>query len=363
MKNFTKVLFCLLIILVFIQVNVKAQNEEDFNNGNLKLVHDSLIIDKKKIDKLEKQIQQSLPQDLNPQVKISDSGDKNGDGKTDATTRTIYTHLDLTEIGMNRFIATQSFPPVSGTFPGTKITYTASISRPYISVRPNVLRASFTIYVSTSENNHYVIPVSPYLTYDLSYIYLSDIRAWFINFPELINNLNIPEMVKVMIIDQFNMLNLVIYPGKIINEANYLVPPYLNLWISDFIIGSQCMDRVLRLTLGVEVNAEPPYFNCQWLKRGPWMLSLRFYSGVETTLRKLKIWDVEDGWENDINIFMNKGTWTGQIDYPNPASVTTYFIIGVFSSPFGEYVRKWSLGFNTATYMTWFQANYRGGLN
>lgn len=364
MKNFTKVFFCLMLLLNYCQLETYAQDGHEFSSGNITLVQDSLIIDKQKINELEKKIQRSLPQDLKPQVKISDGSiDSRDDGKTDATTRTIFTQFDLTEIGINRFIATQSFPPVSGTFPGTNITYTASISRPYVTVRNGSMRANFTIYVSTSENNNYVIPVSPYLTIDLSYIYLTDIRAWMINFPTLINGLNIPQMIKDMIIEKYNTMNLVIYPGKILDEANNFVPPYLNIWISDFIIGFQCMDRVMRLNLGVEVNAEPQYFHCQWMKRGVGQLSLRFYGGVKTTLKTFQVVVGEDHYIYDVNMNIEKGEWTPQIDHTEYACVCNFFIKALFVSPYGEYVRVWLLGFNTATYNTWFDTNYRGGLN
>ncbi len=371
MKNFIKVLFCLLMLYGYIHPGTHAQDKKDISTGYLVPVRDSLVIDKQKIKNFEKQLQQSLPKEMNPKVTFGGDGKdsindelENGQGEIiDAVTRTINANVDLTEIGINRFIAAQSFPPISGTFPGTNITYTAWITRPYVTLRSNQFRANFTLYVTTSENNNYVIPLNPNLRLDPAFITLSDITAFLDNFPALIESLSIPQMVKDMIIDKYNSLNLRIYPNRLLIAANNLVPPGFNIWITNLGAGYEILDRVLRINMSVTVNAEPPYFNCQWLKREPWKLSLRFYAGVQTTLLSFQVIIGQDHHIYDVNWFINKGEWTGRFDYPEPAYVTTYFIKTRFASPFGEYIRTWSLGFNTATYWTWFQANYRGGIN
>ncbi len=364
MKNFIKVTFCLLLILACSFEGIRSQDDINNSPGNLIHVKDSLIIDNQKINKLEKQIQQSLPQDLKPNVNIESINEQN-DADSYGTERLIKTEFELTERAINRFIAGQNFPPISGTFPNTNITYTASISRPFITIRNNTFRAAFTIFVSTSEGYNYVIPLNPNLIIHTGNYSLTYIRAWLYYFPDLINSLNIPPMIKSMIIDRYNDLNLVLYPSLLLKTANNSIPNHIWLAISDFWFGYTLMDRKLKLTFSIEIESRPPDFEMQWLKRGPYKLSLRFYSSVETNLKYWRLYQVSGSTLNEghTSILIPKDSYTGQMDVYENTAEKNYFVDAIFSSYFGYYVRQYRFCFCTTHYNNWFNPTLVNQLN
>lgn len=351
MKNFIKVIFCLLLLMGYISPGTQAQDKKDISTGYLVPVHDSLVIDKQKIKSFEKELEDRLPKEIHPKVKIHDNSEnysKNSDGdeEVDVVTRTIYAHALITELGINRFIATQSFPPLTGTFPGTNITYTVSISRPYVTLRQNSFRANFTIYVTTSENNNYVIPVNPNLRLDPQFVTLSEIKAFLENFPALIQALSIPQMIKDMIIERYNSLNLVIYPNKILEAANQLVPSYFNIVITDIGGGYQILDRKLRLNFSVTVNSEPPHFIVQRNTSNDGIVRFRILSNIRTKLFKVHIGDANGPGEEvefTYDEWIDKNIWSREINTGHFIAPGTYYFRIIFKSDFGEYGRQYQL--------------------
>jgi len=361
MKKSIKDISFLVLVFMISTLNIYSQSESK-QIQTIKLKEDSLIISNENKSQIERNIQKSLPTYLNPKVDLSKTteGDSNGDGEVEVTTRTINMSVDIAEIAINRFIATQNFPPVSGTFPNTNITYTAWISRPFVTLRANHFRANFTIYVQTSEPAFYVIPVNPDLRLDPAFVTLSEVRAWLENFPALINSLNIPQMIKDMIIQQYNNLNVIIYPNRLLDMANNLIPQYLNIWITDMGGGYAISNRALRLNFSITVNAEPPFFAFQSLTVPEGLFQFKGHSNVKTILHEVRLYGLNGKeWQHVYDIDIEKDTWSGVVNTGQYLSYSVYFFYAYFRSPYGEYIRK----FEFSNSSQWEYMGYLGGIN
>lgn len=101
------------------------------------------------------------------------------------------------------------------------------------------------------------------------------------------------------------------------------------------------------------------------MKRGPWLLSIRFGASVATTVKQVTVYNgagIQIYSNTSLNLAIDKGGISGQIDLSNIA-VTSYYVTVLFHSSYGEYARVFAFIFDTATYNTWFNSSQTASLN
>ncbi len=94
------------------------------------------------------------------------------------------------------------------------------------------------------------------------------------------------------------------------------------------------------------------------MKRGPWLLSVRFNGSVATSIKQVYIYNDQGQTvynNTNLNSSISKGGYSSQIDMGYIA-VANYVVVVLFHSQYGEYARLYQFTFNTATYNTWFSA-------
>ncbi len=135
-----------------------------------------------------------------------------------AQDRNISADLQINASAINRYIASQTFPTLSGTASG--YSYSISITTPVVQLSTNSATVQFTIMANTSAGN-YSYTVQPTFTIPNLSVSLSQIIAVIQSFDNIINNRSdIPSWLKPIIINGYNNLNLMVYPSKILDYAN-----------------------------------------------------------------------------------------------------------------------------------------------
>lgn len=278
-----------------------------------------------------------------------------------ASDRTISFDVEISQQAINRFIASQTFPHLYGEYFDPKwgsIEYEVWITTPTVTLGTNSAKVSFTLTAWTSLWGTVVIPVNPSITIPSGAISTSQVYAVMVNFPDFINgNPNLQPWLKSIIISGYNSLQLTTYPTRILDQANSVVPNTVDAQVIDFGLAWAALPQKLKFTVSAIVRANPPTFAGQWLKRGPYLLSVRFGANVASTVKRITVhWGQgSEVYRNEnANFSVSKGGYTAQIDVGGYYSTAVYYVTVLFGSNNGQYLRRYALSFNTATYNTWF---------
>ncbi|MFZ2323579.1 MAG: hypothetical protein WAV89_07780 [Ignavibacteriaceae bacterium] len=229
--------------------------------------------------------------------------------------RTISMDVDVTSTAINRFIAAQTFPTLTGSASG--YTYTISITKPIIQLNINSASVQFTINAITSAGN-FSFNVQPTIIIPPLNVSVSQIMATLEGFDDLINaSLDIPSWLKPIIIAGYNNLNLIIYPSKLIDYANTAVPDFINVQVIDIGISFAVLPNLLRFTLSAVVHGEPPVMQCEWMIPTAHQISIRFKSNVGTKVKQVRIWNSlseEIYSSTNLNISISKNGYSASIN-------------------------------------------------
>lgn len=377
-----KVYIILIFFLIALSINTRSQEKQpsekkdkkEYVSPQIKAPPDYVIqeIIKKKSLKYNRKIIPRHEDNQQNRIPPSNKNTNKSEGNRinpDAN-RCIDVTFDISQNAINAFVSRVTFPHFTGTFPNTNITYETWISTPYITLHDCELKANFTIYVITFdgiEYHEYVIPVSPDLIiYEQGYSF-QEIRAFIVYLPELINGLNIPQIVKDLIIQKYEDLDLPMYPGRLLELANSYVPPYMWLNFYDYFVTWGVLEGKMRLYGAIWVETRARFFHSMWLKRAPWRCSFRFFSNVDTYLKYFKVYNIlgEEVDGQTLNMHINKDSWTERIDLAFNYNEQYYYVRAYFSSPYGIYMREWEFGFFAASedYWKWFGMGYIRGIN
>lgn len=285
---------------------------------------------------------------------------------TSAQSRTVSVDLNVTATGINRFLEDQTYPILQGESSEEGYFYIITMTKPVVQLTTNSATVLFTINASTDAGT-YAFNVQPTISIPNLSITATEVIAVLEEFSALINaRSDIPSWLKPIIIDGYNNINLVMYPSKLIDYANSAVPDFINVEVTDIGLAFAIVPGALKFTLSVVAVGTPPTFTAQWMKRGVGQLSIRFGSDVHTTVKQVRIYNF-NGDElynnNNENKDLPNDSYCTQIDPSNYFGVTYYSITVLFHSPYGDYVRKYTFKFDTATYNTWFTTTYASGIN
>lgn len=282
-----------------------------------------------------------------------------------ATNRTISIDLELTSDGINRYIAGQTFPTLNGTAPGGQ-TYTITISPPLVQFSPGSAKVQFTIKAITSVGT-FSYTVEPTILIPSTSISTSQVNAFLQGFDGLINSIEeIPSWLKPIIINGYNNLNLVVYPSKLIDYANSMIPDYLKIQVVDISFSWAALEGKLKFTLAVVVEGSPGIYTAEWLKPGPYEIRFRFGADVASNVKMVRFYALNGSeiWRNDnLNWSIPKGGHSQEHYISCCISVGSYYMTVFFTSPYGQYVRNYYFTYNTATYNVWFPMTLGSSIN
>ncbi len=278
--------------------------------------------------------------------------------------RTISASVQVTATAINRFIAAQTFPTLNGS--ASEYTYNVFITNPVVQLNTNSATVQFTIQANTSAGN-YTFNVQPTITIPNLNVTASQIIATLQAFESLINlRTDIPSWLKPVIVSGYNNLNLVIYPSKLIDYANSTVPDFITIQVTDIGLALSVTPGIMTFTISAVVQGTPPSFTAQWMGTGGGFVSIRFGSSVATTVKQVKVYSSvpQEVYANtNQNLPISKGGYSTQINISNYLSVGQYYIVVVFQSPIGEYLRRYGLPFGLRNNNIWYDAGLISSIN
>ncbi|MDR3668382.1 MAG: hypothetical protein P4L35_16180, partial [Ignavibacteriaceae bacterium] len=113
------------------------------------------------------------------------------------------------------------------------------ITPPVVQLNTNSATVQFTIIANTSIGN-YSFTVQPTFTIPNLDVSLSQITAIIQQFDTIINNRSdIPSWLKPIIIAGYNNLDLTIYPSKLLDYANSMIPNWADIHVTDIVSGAE----------------------------------------------------------------------------------------------------------------------------
>jgi hypothetical protein len=122
----------------------------------------------------------------------------------------------------------------------------------------------------------------------------------------------------------------------------------------------------MTFTISAVVQGTPPLFTAQWMQTGGGYASIRFGSSVATTVKQVKVYNSlsQEVYANtNQNLPISKGGYSTQINISNYLSVANYYIVVVFQSPIGEYLRRYGFGFGLGQNNIWYDAGLISSVN
>lgn len=277
--------------------------------------------------------------------------------------RAVSIEYQINASTINRFIASQTFPTLTGTY--SSYSYNISITPPVVQLNTNSATVQFTIIANTSIGN-YSFTVQPTFTIPNLDVSLSQITAIIQQFDTIINNRSdIPSWLKPIIIAGYNNLDLTIYPSKLLDYANSMIPNWADIHVTDIGVSFAVIPNAIDFTFTPTILGTPPSFSCQWLKPRPQLMYLRFNSTVATTIYQVGVYNSlgKQVYQNlNLNSDISKDGTSSQIGIGYLAT-GNYYIYVLFHSDKGEYARYYYLSYDTDNYNTWFTATLGSSLN
>jgi hypothetical protein len=267
---------------------------------------------------------------------------------------TVSVDLQVDATAINRFIASQTFPTLTGSVSGN--TYSISITTPVVKLSPGSATVQFTILANTSAGN-YSFTVNPTFTIPNLSVSLTQVVAEIQQFDVLINSMtNIPSWLQPIIISGYNNLNLMVYPSKMLDYANSAVPAFMSIQVTNIAISFAVIQGALDFTIAATVLGTPPVFTAQWLTNGNY-INIEFGANIATTATQVVVFNSigQKIYENtNLNLSIPKGGVSTAFNATMNASTGVYYYIQVlFDSPYGEFARDFEFTFWPTPIWTW----------
>lgn len=231
--------------------------------------------------------------------------------------QTITGTFEVDESAVNGFIAIQysqpSFPrEFSGSIGG--FTYRLLLGQPRVEFVPNFMRMRAHLRAETNIGNFdWDITPSIYINNSIS---LEDVVALLQNFPQYVNTYlaNAPQWLRDVIIQHYQDLNLLVYPGKILEFAESFVPEFLAIEVSN--IGLDpivSMQGKVSITAFLTVTGIQPWYPGYTMNRN----FFKVRSNVRVTVTNVTFYNASLGitfWD-----------WSGNVSIPKNGETTFQF--------------------------------------
>jgi len=280
-----------------------------------------------------------------------------------ATERTITSYFEVEEYAVNRIIA-QEYDPGSFEYSGTvgSYTYHLMMGQPEVNFEQNQMNMQATLTAETNVGNYsWTISPSIYVNYSIS---ISQVIALLESFPAYVNTYlaNAPQWLRDVIISHYEDLELTVYPAKVLDYTESMVPDYIAFSVKDVTVSVQSLPEVLQIGLGIVVEGTPASFTVETRNQ----TKLRISSNVETTVKKVQIYATQAGeiWSNSNSVTIpQNGSYTYSFPDLGVANTQGGRTIRIyFENPYNQLVRIYDcyyLWHNNE----WIAHPYLGGIN
>ncbi len=210
---------------------------------------------------------------------------------------TISLYFEQTEDALSTLFRTQGFPHPLGNHDGDD--YDIYLWNPAIDIEPGTVNFNFTIYADI------VIAGTP-IQYDYLFniplnipsgeLSITGIITFLEGIPAQINGMDGPQWVKDIIIDEYEGLELTVYPNSLLEDANASIPELMDITVGDIAFTWEASTDLLRFSLTVEVVGNSPWINGQWKEiTGTARYDVRFNSNVEEEVLFVGIYNILGG--------------------------------------------------------------------
>lgn len=246
----------------------------------------------------------------------------------------------ITEDAINNSLYVQNNIPATfnGTFEGISYDMTANVQ---VKLKENQITARLIISGLFNEGSEleedFVWIVSPSVRIPDISISTQKVIGFLEDIPNLIEEQEGPQFLKDIIIEAFEDLALEMYPKKLLEESNDLIPEFLDIEIKDIEFAFEVALKQLRLTVTIVSEVEAGRF---WIV-GNQNNGFTVHSTIETSIIDIEVYALNgdlinysrnnnyDDWK------ISKGGFI-QVSTSNLASAR--YVIGIlFASPFGWY--------------------------
>lgn len=270
-----------------------------------------------------------------------------------ATPRNVSAQVQINATAINRFLAAQTYPQLSGT--GSGGTYNISMSTPVVQISPGSAMVYIT-FIASAGGSTYTIPVQPTITIPNLSVSTSSIIARLQEFEGWINSrTDIPAWLRQIIISGYNDLDLTMYPSKLIDYANSLVPEFVDIEVSDIGLTFSAIEDALQFTLTSTVEGNPPVYYVEWNRIYSNNVYLRFKSNVATEVKQVRVFeDLGASWENNsLSVAIPKNGSSEELNIGVWSNIYVKIRV-LYHSIYGDYMREYEASFlgSSATWHT-----------
>jgi len=278
-------------------------------------------------------------------------------------TRTFSMDYQVTAAAINRYLASQTFPTLSGSY--SSYTYNITITKPFVQLNTNSATVQFTIQANTSIGN-YIFTIQPTFTIPNLGVSLSQITAVIQQFDVIINaRADIPSWLKPIIINGYNNLNFIVYPSKLLDYANTQVPNWADITVTNISVSFSVIQDALDFTFTPTVQGTPPVFTLQWQMPVYGQLNLQFGSTVATTIYEIRVFNAlgqERYKSTNFYCPINKGG-TSQLTGISGLATGAHYVTIMYHSEHGAYMRYYSFNYYATASQQWYDATLSRSVN
>jgi len=172
---------------------------------------------------------------------------------------TISLYFEQTEDALSTLFRTQVFPHPLGNHDGD--AYDIYLWNPSIDIEPGVVNFNFEIYVDVviagmpiQYNYPFIIP----LNIPSGELSITGIITFLEGIPTQINSMDGPQWVKNIIIDEYEGLELTVYPNSLLEAANESIPNFVDVTVNNASYTWEALSDLLQYSISIETIVNPP---------------------------------------------------------------------------------------------------------
>jgi len=231
-----------------------------------------------------------------------------------ANNHTFTLKFNLSGTAINRALQQQynlpNFTTTSGSYQA--YTYTLSITDYYAVFSTDHIKLYMAVKCTTNVGNFDVV-LQPTLAIPTSSISTDQVKAVLTNLPNKVNELNIPEWLKSVLIGKYASLEPWVYPSKLLKNINNstLFNSQRNVDVQNLDLGFQVLNNKLVLTVTTTVNASKPDFFVTAFKgnmNGQYYNIFEVLSNIKVEIKKITLLTFGETiiWQGEPNVICEK---------------------------------------------------------
>ncbi|MCS7053506.1 MAG: hypothetical protein NZM09_07195 [Ignavibacterium sp.] len=200
--------------------------------------------------------------------------------------RTINMNFDLYQNAANNIIAMENNFPIiySGNVGGN--SYYFELEQPTVEFNQNFMKMIAILKINTTPTGYLELEIQPsiYVNYSLS---TDNVTAFLQNLPNYINSNfpQIPQWIKDKIIEHYQSLQLEMYPAKLLNYAESLIPNFLAIEISNIDFSLRSLSGKLQIGISFVAAGIAPNYQCYTFNHN----FVKITSNVQVDIKRLTL--------------------------------------------------------------------------